>query len=131
LDEALTWAARNDACAAMAELVSLGANVNANPYRGTALLWATFADRVAAATWLLDHGAEPNLLHDFGGSEHGKAATALHLAAQYGCLGCLRLLLARGADATLRDAAFDSTPLRWAEHVGALESAQLLRSAVG
>lgn len=129
LDEALTWAARNDACAALEELVNLGANVNANPYRGTALLWATFADRVAAATWLLDHGADPNLRHDFGGSEHGKDAVALHLAAQYGSLGCLRLLLARGADPTIADAAFDSTPLGWALHVGAVESAEILRAA--
>lgn len=129
LDEALTWAARNDAFAALEELVRLGANVNANPYRGTALLWATFADRVAAATWLLDHGADPNLRHDFGGSEHGKSAVALHLAAQYGSLGCLRLLLARGADPSIRDAAFDSTPLGWALHVGADESARILRTA--
>lgn len=128
IDEALTWAARNDRLDSMARLVSLGANVNSNPYRGTALLWAVYADRASAATWLLDHGADPNLRHDFGGSEHGRAAVvALHLAAQYNCLGCVRLLLERGADTTIRDAAYDATPLGWAEHAGAQQAAELLR----
>jgi ankyrin repeat protein len=130
LDEALTWAARNDRCATMAELVRRGANVNANPYRGTPLLWATYADRVAAATWLLDHGADPNLRHDFGGAEHGKSAVALHLAAQYGCLGCLRLLLSYGADPNIRDAAYHATPLGWAEHEGAEEAAAIVRASM-
>ena len=56
LDEALTWAARNDQCEAMAALVALGSDVNANPFRGTPLLWACYSDKVEAATWLLDHG---------------------------------------------------------------------------
>jgi ankyrin repeat protein len=129
LDEALTWSARNDRCESMARLVALGAGVNANPYRGTALLWAVYGDRVAAATWLLDHGADPNLRHDFGGAQHGKSAVALHLAAQHSQLRCLRLLLERGADPTVRDAAYDATPLGWAEHSGATRSAALLRAA--
>jgi ankyrin repeat protein len=128
LDEALSWAARNDRCESMARLVALGADVNANPYRGTPLLWAVYSDRVAAATWLLDHGADPNLRHDFGGAQHGKGAVALHLAAEYGCLRCLRLLLDRGADPTIKDDAYHGTPLGWAEHSGATESAALLRA---
>jgi ankyrin repeat protein len=129
LDEALSWAARNDRCETMAELVGLGARVNENPYRGTPLLWAVCMDRVAAATWLLDHGADPDLRHDFGGATHGKAAVAMHLAAQYGCLGCLQLLLDRGADASIEDAGYHATPLGWAEHVGAKDSLALLRAA--
>jgi ankyrin repeat protein len=128
LDEALSWAARNDQCESMARLVALGAHVNANPYRGTPLLWAVYSDRVAAATWLLDHGADPNLRHDFGGAQHGKSAVALHLAAEYGCLRCLRLLLDRGADPTIQDDGYHATPLGWAEHSGATESAALLRA---
>jgi ankyrin repeat protein len=130
LDEALSWAARNDRCEAMAELVALGARVNANPYRGTPLLWAVYSDRVAAATWLLDHGADPDLRHDFGGAAHGKGAVAMHLAAQYESLQCLRLLLQRGADPTIQDAAFKATPLGWAEHTGAERAAAMLRSAL-
>ncbi|HXI56860.1 MAG TPA: ankyrin repeat domain-containing protein [Polyangia bacterium] len=129
LDEALTWAARNDQVAAMAALVQMGADLNANPYRGTALLWAIYDDRVAAATWLLDNGADPNLRHDFGGAQHGRAATALHLAAQHGGLRCLRLLLARGAEPTIRDGAYNATPLGWAEHAGSTEAAAILRAA--
>ncbi|HYP86961.1 MAG TPA: ankyrin repeat domain-containing protein [Polyangiaceae bacterium] len=128
LDEALSWAARNDACEAMATLVSWGADVSSNAYRGTPLLWAIYGDRVNAATWLLEHGADPNQRHDFGGEHHGRAAVALHLAAQYSCLGCLRLLLSRGADATIKDVAYDATPLGWAEHEGATEAAEILRA---
>lgn len=127
LDEALCWAARNDAVSSLHALLALGANVDANPYRGTPLLWAVYADRVAAATFLLDHGADPNLRHDFGGRDHGRSAVALHLAAQYDCVNCLRLLLERGADTTIRDAAYDATPLGWAEHAGAARAAAILR----
>lgn len=127
LDEALSWAARNDRCESMAELVEQGANVDSNAYRGTPLLWAVYADRVAAATWLLDHGADPDLRHDFGGESHGSGAVAMHLAAQYEALSCLRLLLDRGADPTIRDAAYDATPLGWAEHAGAERAAAMLR----
>jgi ankyrin repeat protein len=128
LDEALSWAARNDAREAMEALVRLGADVNSNAYRGTPLLWAIYGDRVAAATWLLDHGADPDLRHDFGGREHGRSAVAMHLAAQYSCLKCLRLLLDRGADASIKDAAYHATPLGWAEYGGAAEAAAMLRS---
>jgi ankyrin repeat protein len=128
LDEALTWAARNDALDAMDALVRLGANVNANPYRGTPLLWAIYGDRVAAATWLLDREADPDLRHDFGGATHGTSAVAMHLAAQYSCVKCLRLLLDRGADPTIKDAAYHATPLGWAEHEGSEETAAMLRA---
>jgi ankyrin repeat protein len=129
LDEALSWAARNDRCEAMGELVALGAEVNANAYRGTPLLWAVCMNRVEAATWLLDHGADPDLRHDFGGASHGKGAVAMHLAAQYGCIECLQLLLDRGADAGIEDAAYHATPLGWAEHAGAAGAAAVLRAA--
>ena len=130
LDEALSWAARNDQIESMATLVERGANVNANPFRGTALLWAAYADRVAAARWLLDHGADPDLRHDFGGAGHGEGAVAMHLAAQFGSLACLRLLLERGADPTVKDAAHDGTPLGWAEFEGSDEAAAILREAL-
>lgn len=129
LDEALCWAARHDRCNSMRRLVELGANVNANPYRGTALTWSVYGDKVAAARWLLDEGADPDLRHDFGGEGHGVGAVAMHLAAQFGAVGCLRLLLDRGADPNLRDEAFQGTPLDWAEYGGAAEAARMLREA--
>jgi ankyrin repeat protein len=128
LDEALAWASRNGRVSAMSQLHELGADLNANPYRGTPLLWAVYADRVESASWLIDHGADPDLRHDFGGSGHGVAAVAMHLAAQYGALACLRLLLERGADTAIRDAAHGGTPLDWAEHSGSGEAAALLRA---
>lgn len=114
LDDALTYAARNGRLDAMAWLVDNGADVNAVPYRGTPLWWATFADDPAAVTWLLEHGADPDLRHDFGGADHGLGATALHLGAQYGHIDALRALLEAGADPTIRDARWDATPRDWA-----------------
>lgn len=128
LDEALTWAARNNQCASMAKLVQLGADVNANPYRGTPLLWAIYSNNIAAATWLLDHGADPNLRHDFGGAGHGVNAVALHLAAQFGALECLRLLLDRGADCSIADGAHGGTPIEWAQFCGTEAAVEIFES---
>ena len=114
IDESLSWAARSGRLAAMDLLVASGADANRSPYRGTPLLWAIYSDCVPAAEWLLDHGADPDLRHDFGGDGHGVQAVAMHLAAQYGSLGCLKLLLDRGADPTITDGAHGSTPLGWA-----------------
>ena len=129
LDEALSWASRNDQCAAMASLVDLGADVNANAFRGTALLWACYADKVDAARWLLDHGADPDLRHDWGGEGHGVAAVAMHLAAQHNCVGCVRLLLDRGADPGIVDGAHGGTPAGWAEFGGADDTLKILRES--
>ena len=130
LDEALTWAARNDQCEAMAVLVGLGADINANPFRGTPLLWTCYSDKVEAATWLLDHGADPDLRHDWGGEGHGVDAVAMHLAAQHDCVGCLNLLLDRGADPTIIDGAHGGTPAGWAEYARATEALDVLTRRV-
>lgn len=90
-----------------------------------------YADRVEAATWLLDHGADPDLRHDFGGVGHGVQAVAMHLAAQYGSLRCLQLLLDRGADATMTDGAHGSTPLGWARFGEQSEAALQLERHLG
>ena len=128
LDEALSWAARNDQCGSMARLVELGANVNANPFRGTPLLWTCYSDRVEAATWLLDHGADPDLKHDFGGDGHGVGAVAMHLSAQFGGMKCLKLLLDRGADPTIVDDANNSSPAGWARYVGSEDVAKFIET---
>jgi ankyrin repeat protein len=118
LDEALVWAAKSDRTAAMAALLKRGARVDADPYRGTPLLWAAYRGRVDAAGWLLDHGADANQRATFGGPGHGDGVTALHLAAQNGELPVIDLLLARGADRTIRDRLYDATPFGWARHSG-------------
>ena len=128
LDEAVSWASRNNQCESMAALVDIGANVNASAFRGTPLLWACYSDKVEAAEWLLDHGAEADLRHDWGGDGHGVSAVAMHLAAQHGAVGCLKLLLDRGADHTVVDGAHGGTPLGWAEYSHAAEAAEILRA---
>ena len=131
LDEALSWAARINQCDSMAALVALGADINANPFRGTPLLWACYSDKVEAAAWLLDHGADPGLRHYWGGEGHGVDAVAMHLAAQYNCVGCLNLLLNRGADPTIVDGAHGGTPKRWAESQGAVDAVEILKRRLG
>ena len=85
--------------------------VNASAFRGAPLLWACYTDKVEAVAWLLDHGADPDLRHDWGGDGHGVSAVAMHLAAQNGAVGCLMLLLDRGTDHTIVDGAHGGAPL--------------------
>ncbi|WP_273733874.1 ankyrin repeat domain-containing protein [Mycolicibacterium septicum] len=66
---------------------------------------------------------DPNALDEEG-------ATALHQAAWAGDLELIRRLLDAGADTTLLDRRFGSTPLAWAEHAYQTEAADLLRRHV-
>jgi hypothetical protein len=96
--------------------------------------WAAehgFADRLAL---LGEHGvdvsgatvveqslpADPNELDAEG-------VTALHHAAWRGDLDRIRLLLDAGADPSITDGRFGTTPLGWAEHAYQSEAADLLR----
>lgn len=63
---------------------------------------------------------DPNAFDDEG-------ATALHQAAWSGDLELIRRLLDAGADTTITDRRFGSTPLDWAEHAYQTEAAELLR----
>lgn len=56
-------------------------------------------------------------------------ATPLHQAAWEGDLELIRRLLKAGADPSLTDGRFGSTPLQWAEHAYQTEAADLLRAA--
>ncbi len=66
---------------------------------------------VAAVKWLLDHGADPNGLWGHWDAQ----VTPLHLAAMQGHAEVVRLLLAVGADPTIRDTMHHSDPIGWAE----------------
>jgi ankyrin repeat protein len=131
LDEALVWAAKSGRVEALSLLVELGADVNADPYRGTALTWAALNGRVDAVGTLVELGADPNRHGTFGGPTHGEGVTALHLAAPNGQRAAVELLLELGADPTVRDALHDGPPWGWAEFAGQSELAALLRSAAG
>jgi ankyrin repeat protein len=117
LDEALVWAGKADRVNVLPLLVAYGADVNADPYRGTPLIWASAKNRLAAAQWLLDHGAQIRRA-TFGGPSHGEGVTALHLAAQSNHVEMARLLLAHGADPSIEDEIYHSSARGWAEHFG-------------
>jgi ankyrin repeat protein len=121
LDEALVWASRNGRLNVLERLVRAGACVNADPYRGTSLIWASVCNRVETVAWLLNHGANINLRATFGGSTHGQGITALHMAAQYGHLPVVKLLVERGADRSIKDDLYQSTAAGGAAHFGQKE----------
>ena len=119
LDEALVWAAKSGRTEIFDVLVEHGAHVEGDPYHGTPLTWTAANGRVDAIHWLIEHGAYPNFLTTFGGLAHGRDVTALHLAAQNNHPEAVRALLAHGADFSIRDALYGSTPGGWAEDDGA------------
>ena len=131
LDEALCWASRNDRVESITLLVARGARIDADVYRGTPLAWAAFCECVGAVGRLLRLGADPNCRATFGGPHHGDNVTAMHLAAQNGHVDVIRALLDAGADPTLRDALYDSTPAGWAEHEGQPAALEVLRERGG
>jgi ankyrin repeat protein len=131
VDEALSWAARNDGVEVLGALVERGARLEADVYRGTALTWAAAKGNVAAVRALVALGADPNGRSTFGGPQHGAGATPLHLAAQAGRLGAIEALLDAGADPTLRDELHDGPPAGWANFGCKPEAAALLRSRGG
>jgi ankyrin repeat protein len=65
-----------------------------------------------ATAWLLERGADIDRRAAFGGT---RGVTPLHIAAAWGgSPDCARLLLAHGADRSIKDALQDGTPANWA-----------------
>jgi ankyrin repeat protein len=129
LDEALAWAARSDRTDVLDVLVTRGARIGADVYRGTALAWAAACGRVAAIERLVALGADPSRHGTFGGPSHGEGITPLHLAAQNGEVPAVRALLEAGADPTVKDSLYDGTPGDWAANFGHREAAELIARA--
>jgi ankyrin repeat protein len=77
---------------------------------------------LAAVTWLLEQGANPNGLWAHWDAD----VTPLHLAAWQGHAGVVRLLLAAGADPNIRDSKHDGDAMGWAEHGGQIEVRNVL-----
>lgn len=128
LDEALVWACKSNRVEVLGLLADHGARVEADPYRGTPLLWASACAALDAVRWLLDYGADVNQQATFGGPGHGEGVTALHLAAERGDMPMIQLLCAAGADVTIKDGLYGSTPVGWADHNGCAAAREYLRS---
>ena len=127
LAEALTYAARSGRIDAMAFLAERGADLNAEPYNGTALHWAVARRPAEAAAWLIDHGADINRRAGFGGM---RGVTPLHVAAAWeGSPDCARLLVERGANASVKDLEHNGTPADWARHFKNPEIAAMISQA--
>jgi ankyrin repeat protein len=129
LDEALVWAAKSDRADALGLLVELGADLGADPYRGTALTWAAANGHVAAIARLIELGADVDRKGTFGGPDHGQGVTALHLAAQSGQKSAVEALLAAGADPMIADENHGGRPSGWADFGGHREISRLLCAA--
>jgi ankyrin repeat protein len=128
LDEALVWACKSNRVAVLERLVHAGARLDADPYRGTPLTWAAACNRTETAAWLLDHGARINQTGTFGGLTHGQGITALHIAAQYGHMPVVKLLVERGADRSIKDDLYHGTPEGGAAYFGQVQVRDYLRS---
>ena len=96
--------------------------------RPTIVLDAATAGRPAAVALALDLGFDVNARAE---PPHGRGMgeTALHEAAMNGEREIVDILLAAGADRTVRDARFDATPAGWAHHGDQPELAALLEPA--
>lgn len=103
LDEALVWACKSGRTEVLPRLLRAGARLDADPYRGTPLIWAASCNRLETAMWLIDHGAIVDHKGTFGGPDHGQGVTALHMASQSGHISMVQLLIARGADPSITD----------------------------
>lgn len=79
-----------------------------------ALVFASLCGRVDVVCLLLDHGV--NIDATPPGSHW--TATALHAAAGQGQRAVVELLVDRGADQSIKDIRYQSTPLGWATHMG-------------
>ncbi|WP_165075582.1 ankyrin repeat domain-containing protein [Paludisphaera rhizosphaerae] len=90
---------------------------------GNALNYAASWGRVDVAKFLLDQGAEVNLIP--AGFDY--AGTALHYAAHQGRREMVDILLKRGADPGVRDTKIHALAEDWADHFGHAELADHLR----
>ena len=112
-------------------LVELGADLDGDPYRGTALIWAGARGHVASIRRLIELGADPDRQATFGGPEHGQGVTALHIAAQSGKMKAVQALLAAGADPTIRTTSTAARPRAGPSTEGTARDRRLPARATG
>lgn len=82
------------------------------------LVWASAQSAPAAVQLLLDDGFDIDALARGDVPLEQPWQTALHSAVERDAPEIVELLLAHGADSSICDTRFDSTPLEWAQHLG-------------
>jgi len=102
--------------------------LDADPYRGTPLIWAAVRNRTETAEWLIHHGAPVNQKATFGGLTHGQGVTALHMASQCGHLSMVQLLIQREADPKIKDDLYHGDAAAAADYFGQTAVRDYLRS---
>jgi ankyrin repeat protein len=90
------------------------------------LVWAAGLGRAASIELLAGAGFDLNALGRADVPVEEPWETALHAAAGNGDLALVRMLVELGADPTIRDKRFKSTPLAWALHLHHRDVATLL-----
>ena len=86
------------------------------------LMMATWYDRRAIVTYLLDHDVDVGIRHPTDGG------TALHISAYLGNAALTELLLRRGAPTDVVDAVYKTPPIVWALHGWLVEGRTALES---
>jgi ankyrin repeat protein len=128
LDEALVWACKSGRTQMLGRLMRAGADLDADPYRGTPMIWAAVCNQMETVEWLVDHGAAVNRKATFGGLTHGRGVTALHMASQNGHLSMARLLVQKGANPKIKDDLYHGDAESHANHFGQTVVRDYLRS---
>jgi hypothetical protein len=106
---------------------SLGAHAEeARRRRPGLVVWAAARRLTAAIPLLVELGFDVNALARSDAPLEQQWESALHVAAQVGDVGLVRLLLGLGVSTVARDARFGGTPLDWARHFGQDDVARLL-----
>ncbi|MGH3304743.1 MAG: ankyrin repeat domain-containing protein [Streptosporangiaceae bacterium] len=98
----------------------------ARAQRPALIVWAAARGARDAIALLADMGFDVNALGRADAPIEQAWQTALHQAASAGDLQMARMLLDLGADPSIRDARFGSTPLGWSRYVGHQELTDLL-----
>jgi ankyrin repeat protein len=79
-----------------------------------------------AVQWLIQHGANLNVLRTM----EGGGVTPLHVAAANDAAEIAKLLIAAGADPTVRDPRWNADALGWAQYLGNDAARAVLETAV-
>jgi uncharacterized protein len=100
----LSRAAVNGDLQEVQERVQGGEKVNEiDKWGWTALMWAVYYGNFPVTKYLLDNGADPNIKTQESYGNYLPGTTALILAASYGHADAIAALLAKKADASVRD----------------------------